>query len=590
MLELQLLGPPALLKRPDERLDSVVAGAKRLALLAYLATARPSGFHNREALVELLWTDVDRERARATLRSTLRALRRMLGAGVVVNRGDDEVRIDPEMLQCDVWVFESDCARGDHCAALDRYRGDLLPGFHLRNAPEFESWLAGERLRLRELATAAACALSHRRQAAGDHKSALSTARRGLALDPCDEPLVRLTMELLDGQGDRTGALRAYQELDTLLRREYDVEPSPETRALRDNLARRPRRRTVEPVGSPTSRLPDWPVVPPRAGCLPHAEARRCYEEGRFFWSKRSRTALKRAVECFTESTNHDPGYAQGYAGLADAYQSQAAYGHESSAEALAKATAAAEAALARNHGLVDAHTSIAGVLALKGQSARADASYRRALRLNPLYVPALHWYATFLRQRGETKKAYEHCRRAMEIDPLSAVVTFTAGTILRSERKYDATIDLCRRATELDPSYAPAWYFLACTYAHLGRADEALACASRSIFLGGETSLYLGGLGYVLARTGQRSAALRTLDTLEQPDSEPAWCSARALVYIGLSETHLAVDSLQRAYAFGRPVHREPLTDPLFDSLRSDARFEHLLMVNGFRSFAPGG
>ena len=577
MLSLRLLGPTALDGPLQSDFAGVLAAPKRLALLTFLAVARPPGFHRRDTLLELLWAESEPRQARSTLRSTLHALRRALGPYVIVKRGDGEVRLDCDLVQCDVRTFEAKAASGDRRAALDVYRGDLLHGFTVRNAPEFERWLDDERLRLRERAKALASELADEHLATNDVPSALWATRRGLALDPADEELARKAMRLLAARGDRNRALRVYDELASVLKRDLDVEPSRETEALRRDL-----------VGGP-SQLGRRTDDQRRANGRGEAErvhrgqtfdpsARRLYAEGRFFWSKRSQPGLERAVECFVAATNHDPGFAGAYAGLSDAYQSLAMYGFLADDDALSKAKAAADAALALDDGLADAHTSRAGVHALSGARAQADESYRHAIRLNPNYAPALHAYATFLRQQDRSHDASHYSQRAVDVDPLSGVMTFTAGTIFRDQRKYGQAVALCRRAVELDPSYAPGHYFLACLYALLGRTDEAIASASRSLTLAGERSLYLSGLAYVLARSGERPAALRALDALERCGTSPAEMSDRALAYLGLAEPPSAIACLEQAYLAGKPVPRQPLTDPVFDPIRACSAFVDLV------------
>ena len=49
-------------------------------------------------------------------------------------------------------------------------------------------------------------------------------------------------------------------------------------------------------------------------------EAFQAYLRGRYFWNKRSGEGFEKAIEYFNEAINHDPAYAQAYAGLADAY------------------------------------------------------------------------------------------------------------------------------------------------------------------------------------------------------------------------------------------------------------------------------
>src|SRR6266545_543526 len=114
---------------------------KRLALLCYLALARPAGLVRRDALLAILWPELDEPRARNALSQALHRLRRELGPSVVLTRGHHEVGIALGRLWCDVTAFHDAVQRGDLQAAVALYRGELLPAFHVGGAPDFEYWL-----------------------------------------------------------------------------------------------------------------------------------------------------------------------------------------------------------------------------------------------------------------------------------------------------------------------------------------------------------------------------------------------------------------------------------------------------------------
>src|SRR5207302_3844452 len=112
------------------------------------------------------------------------------------------------------------------------YRGALLEGFFISDAPEFERWLETERAQLQQAAAGAARALAERSESDNDLTRAVRWARRSIELAPSDEGLVRRLMALLDRQGDRAGALEAYEAFARRVAAEYDAEPAAETRAL----------------------------------------------------------------------------------------------------------------------------------------------------------------------------------------------------------------------------------------------------------------------------------------------------------------------------------------------------------------------
>src|ERR1700730_652338 len=131
-----------------------------MALLVYLCIAKPRGFHRRDKLLGLFWPDADHDHARASLRKALHVLRQSLGEDVVLSRGDEDVSVDFERLSCDAIEFEGSVRAERFEEALELYRGDLLPGFFVEDAPEFEQWLTSERARLRLTSARAALALS----------------------------------------------------------------------------------------------------------------------------------------------------------------------------------------------------------------------------------------------------------------------------------------------------------------------------------------------------------------------------------------------------------------------------------------------
>src|SRR5690606_21551125 len=79
----------------------------------------------------------------------LHVLRRGLGSGVLVSRGNEEVGVARGALTCDVLEFVSACEDGQLQRAMELYRGDLLTAFFVSAAaPEFDRWVEETRLHL----------------------------------------------------------------------------------------------------------------------------------------------------------------------------------------------------------------------------------------------------------------------------------------------------------------------------------------------------------------------------------------------------------------------------------------------------------
>jgi DNA-binding SARP family transcriptional activator len=237
MTELLLFGSADLRNQDGRGALSVLSQPKRLALLAWLALARPAGFHRRDVIIGLFWPDLDGEHARAALRKTVYHLRQALGPDVILNRGDEEVGLATG-LWCDAVAFQQAVATGRAEEALALYRGDLLPGFFLPDVPEFEHWLEGERERLRRQAVTAAWRLAEEAEGSSLAR-AVEWGRRAVALAPHDESGLRRYLELLERSGDRGAALRAFEGHRRHLEQADELEPEPETTALAAAIRRR---------------------------------------------------------------------------------------------------------------------------------------------------------------------------------------------------------------------------------------------------------------------------------------------------------------------------------------------------------------
>ena len=186
MIALQTLGGVGL-RNDGKEVATILAQPKRLALLVYLATARPRGFHSRDTLLALFWPESDDERARNSLRQALHHLRRSLGEASIAGRGDREVGIDASLVRCDAAEFDEAVEAGRWEDALTLYRGDFLPGLFVHDSPGVERWIDDERSRRRRDAIAAAWRLAEAAERAGDARAAEGWARMAVAFDPEDD-------------------------------------------------------------------------------------------------------------------------------------------------------------------------------------------------------------------------------------------------------------------------------------------------------------------------------------------------------------------------------------------------------------------
>jgi DNA-binding SARP family transcriptional activator len=199
-----------------------------LSLLAFLALRRES--MPRAAVAAALWPDEPDVEARANLRRHLHRLKQALpdfGLDWILDDGG-RLGWNHAAAPVDVATFLDGIGDPERAAAaVELYRGDLLYG-------EEHEWIVVERERIRMLyldALREVCVAARRRR---DFAAAIRNAERLLSYDDLREDALRELIGARYEEGDRSGALATYERFALRLREALDVEPMPETVALRD--------------------------------------------------------------------------------------------------------------------------------------------------------------------------------------------------------------------------------------------------------------------------------------------------------------------------------------------------------------------
>jgi DNA-binding SARP family transcriptional activator/tetratricopeptide (TPR) repeat protein len=232
MVRLRVLGGIDLRDDAGREFRPVLAQSKRFAILCYLAIAPPRTFHRRDTLIGLFWPEADDEHARSALRQALHFLRHAVGENILASRGDDEIGVAPGSLWCDAVAFEEALTAGSDAEAADLYGGDLLPGFFISEAPEFDRWMDGERMRLRECVSTVLERLASTAAADGDHRGSIRQWRRLATMDPLNSRVAVGLMTSIAAAGDRAGAIRHADAHAALIRDELGGEADEAVMAL----------------------------------------------------------------------------------------------------------------------------------------------------------------------------------------------------------------------------------------------------------------------------------------------------------------------------------------------------------------------
>lgn len=173
--------------------------SKSIALLAYLRLTSGQRAH-RAFLADLLWSEVDEERGRASLRQAALTVRALCGEALLLSDGK-ELRLGAE-LSCDAVDFAALAGRGENADAAKAYAGDFFGQFALPGARGFELWATVERERLRGIHARAADAATQKLLDEGRARSAADIAAALVSVDPLRERSWRLLLECRLMQGD----------------------------------------------------------------------------------------------------------------------------------------------------------------------------------------------------------------------------------------------------------------------------------------------------------------------------------------------------------------------------------------------------
>lgn len=311
-----------------------------------------------------------------------------------------------------------------------------------------------------------------------------------------------------------------------------------------------------------------------------NGEAFRYYLIGRYYWKKRDPDNLKKAIVNFNRAIEIDPVYARAYAGLADSYVllSSVAYGSIPTKEAMNKAKAAAKQALEIDDNLCESHTSL-GVVLLKSDWnwMEAEREFKRAIEINPEYAPAHYWYSNLLAITGRSGEAVERGITAAELDPFSPLVDINLGRLYYYAGKSDDAFQLMTEKSVANPGDLKTQYMLGLVYLQQQKYAEAENIFQKIYSV--NKPLGVAALGYTYAKTEKKKEAVELLEEIDfiaaQTYIPP---QEKALIYVGLGDKEKAFLYLEKAWQEKHGSLISIKVEPLFDNLRSDARFIELL------------
>lgn len=314
-------------------------------------------------------------------------------------------------------------------------------------------------------------------------------------------------------------------------------------------------------------------------------DAYACYMKGRVALHGRTKQAMEEATKYFRQAITKDTRYARAYSGLADSILIMTSYGYIDSKNAYSEAKEFISKAIELDENLSEAHVSLGFLLELQYDFLGAKEEFERAISLNPSDSLARHWYAINLAIFNRLDEAIRELERALEADPLSPQIRTVLGGFYAYTGKEEEALAQWEKVLRNNPNNVPVLLNRGIYFAIRSRKEESLSDMNKAMELSSKATVVKCLLGYVSSILGEREKALeilREIKSLSEQAGEYVSPFYFAILYAGLGDKEETFSFLGKAIEDKSAEIESLLHDPMFESIRSDPRFEVLLSKAG--------
>jgi TolB-like protein/serine/threonine protein kinase/Tfp pilus assembly protein PilF len=309
-------------------------------------------------------------------------------------------------------------------------------------------------------------------------------------------------------------------------------------------------------------------------------QALKTYLRARYYWHSLSEEGFAKAIQGYQRAIELDPNYAMAYAGIADYYIFLGIYCIMPFAESSLAAKQAAQKAVELDDTLAEAHAALAFALVSHDLNWEgAEEHYKRAIKLNPNSVTAHNWYCFRLLQEARFEEALAEINRALELDPVTPVVQQSLAWCHYHSRRFEEAVAVHRKLILSEPRFA--WGRLTYSWALIaaGMFEEAVEQAEKAKEFGGETVLYLSGLGGAYAAAGRHEEVRAVIERLGAMSAthyvSPYFL---AMIYCHLGDRERAMAYLDESLTINDTWSTWLIVEPQFDALRAEPRFSEFV------------
>ena len=306
-----------------------------------------------------------------------------------------------------------------------------------------------------------------------------------------------------------------------------------------------------------------------------NVEAYKAYLLGHYLGDRLDKESVQKAVSYFEQAIELEPGYAQAWVGLGVSRTAQASLGYLlPPEEGWRNARKALDHALTLDADLAEAYVALASIQFRHDLDwAGADASFHRALELDPHNTQAIKGAGILAARLGRLDEAIALQRQVIDADPLDHLAYLNVGTALYYAGRLPEAKSALEKVLELAPALPNAHALLGRIYLAESNPQEALA----EILKEKGPAFRLFGLALAYHTLGMKHDSDAQLAEFIAEFHESALYQI-AEVYAFRGETDHAFGWLERAFSQRDPGLSAIKIDVMMKSLKSDLRYAALL------------
>lgn len=258
--------------------------------------------------------------------------------------------------------------------------------------------------------------------------------------------------------------------------------------------------------------------------------AHELYLKGRHLFHQFRRKNFERAREMFARAIEEDPEFAPAHAGFADCCSYLYLY-WEATPENVAAADSASRKAVQLAPKLAEARASRGVALSTLRNYPDAEKEFRAAIRLDPSLYEAHYFYGRAQLAQGKYNAAIEPFKSAASVRPedyqapgFLGLAYTGLGQKAKAAAAYACSIEVAKQQLSVNPGDVRALYLGAICWARIGRREEALAWAKKALALDSEDSAVLYNMACLYAVLHRAKEALNCLRRVVRSGWRKEW------------------------------------------------------------------